>query len=299
MWLSCCNFLKSLNGKPNPFIVCPAPRPCQTLFNFAQTLPQENPYNSYDVTERTISALWRVDVLRHQLDGNAGVRVVRTNTTASTAEAAPDLAVDAATVGSTQTWNVQYASTQPVGYQGPIHDPAAFREFQLLGRAGSAAAAICGWRRPCRAPNSSYLAPTSTNNAINGQPQLYYNGTAGLKPIKANQVDFSAEWYYHPHSALTAGSCSTRKFATTSTPAPRPTSIWARSSVSGGPPGTVPCTPFPWTVYAPANGASSDFYGIELAWQHIMDNGFGAHAQYTHTWNKSYRSEWQQNRADQ
>ena len=39
---------------------------------------------------------------------------------------------------------------------------------------------------------------------------------------------------------------------------------------------------------APANGAKSDFYGIELAWQYIMDNGFGVVMEYTHTWNKSY-----------
>jgi len=41
-------------------------------------------------------------------------------------------------------------------------------------------------------------------------------------------------------------------------------------------------------VYAPANGYISDYYGIELAWQHILDNGFGAHMQYTRTWNRSY-----------
>jgi outer membrane receptor protein involved in Fe transport len=46
--------------------------------------------------------------------------------------------------------------------------------------------------------------------------------------------------------------------------------------------------PFLWTVQAPANGYKSEFYGIEIAWQHIMDNGFGTHMQYTRTQNKSY-----------
>ena len=59
-------FLRSLNGKPNPFYCAPpaAPllpgqypgcssRPGLPVFNLAETLPQENPYNSYDVTERT------------------------------------------------------------------------------------------------------------------------------------------------------------------------------------------------------------------------------------------------------
>ncbi len=53
-------------------------------------------------------------------------------------------------------------------------------------------------------PDLSELAPTSSNNAINGQPQLSYSGTAGLKPVKAEQADLSLEWYYGPHAALTA-----------------------------------------------------------------------------------------------
>jgi TonB-dependent receptor len=136
-------------------------------------------------------------------------------------------------------------------------------------------------------PELSYLAPTSTNNAINGQPQLYYNGTAGLKPIKANQVDFSAEWYYHPHSALTATLFGKKIRDDIYTGTQTNVNLGTVECV-GGPPGKVPCTPFLWTVYAPANGATSDFYGFELAWQHILDNGFGAHAQYTRTWNKSF-----------
>ncbi len=46
-------FLKSLNGLPNPFF-CSA-LPCATPFNLASTLPQANPFNSYDVTEKTTS----------------------------------------------------------------------------------------------------------------------------------------------------------------------------------------------------------------------------------------------------
>ncbi|MFZ8483257.1 hypothetical protein ACO1NB_13820, partial [Staphylococcus aureus] len=32
-------------------------------------------------------------------------------------------------------------------------------------------------------PDLNQLAPNATNNAINGEPQLYYTGTAGLRPI--------------------------------------------------------------------------------------------------------------------
>ena len=56
----------------------------------------------------------------------------------------------------------------------------------------------------------------------------------------------------------------------------------------GGQPGTVPGTPFLWTIGAPANGAKSTYTGVELSWQHFLENGLGTHMQYTHTWSKGY-----------
>jgi TonB-dependent receptor len=288
------NFLKSLNGKPNPFYCQPAPAPCcpkggvacLPLFNFSQTLPQENPYNSYDVTERTISAYGELTFAGTRWNANAGVRVVRTDTTAATAEAAPTSLWTPSTVGSTQTWNVQYASTQPSDTKGQYTIPlpsANFNFWAVPDRLQLRAAAAQTMSRP----DLYELAPTSTNNAINGQPQLYYNGTAGLKPIRANQVDLSAEWYYHAHSALTLALFGKKIHDDIYTGTQTSVNLGTVQCV-GGPPGKVPCTPFLWTIYAPANGATSDFYGIEIAWQHILDNGFGAHAQYTHTWTKTF-----------
>jgi iron complex outermembrane receptor protein len=240
------------------------------------------------VTEHTIFAYGELTFSGPQWNANAGVRVVRTDTTAATAEAAPTSLWTPNAVSSTQTWIVSYASTTPSDTKGHYIIPLPSANFNY-------------WAVPDRLqlrfalaetmsrPELSYLAPTSTNNAINGQPQLYYNGTAGLKPIKANQVDFSAEWYYHPHSALTAALFGKKIRDDIYTGTETNVNLGTIACV-GGPPGTkgASCTPFPWTVYAPANGATSDFYGFELAWQHILDNGFGAHAQYTRTWNKSF-----------
>ena len=47
--------------------------------------------------------------------------------------------------------------------------------------------------------------------------------------------------------------------------------------------GTGECTPFPGRSTAPANGAESTFSGVELTWQHIMENGFGTRMQFTRT----------------
>jgi TonB-dependent receptor len=277
-------FLRSLNGKPNPFFC--STLPCSMPFNFSETLPQVNPYNSYDVTEKTFAVYGEMTFAGTDWGGNLGLRLVRTNTTASTALAAPTSLWTPSINSSTETWNVQYATGQESVTQGHYILPlpsANFHYWAVPDRLQLRAAVAETTSRP----ELSYLAPTSTNNAENGQPQLYYNGTAGLKPIKATQVDFSAEWYYHPHSALTLALFG-KKIRDDIYTGTEPNVNLGTVECVGGPPGKAPCIPFPWTVYAPANGYISDYYGIELAWQHILDNGFGAHMQYTRTWNRSY-----------
>jgi hypothetical protein len=68
-------FLASLNGKPNPFFC--STLPCDTPFNLADTLPQPNPFNSYDVTEKTYSFYTEATFAGNNWSGNVGVRVVR------------------------------------------------------------------------------------------------------------------------------------------------------------------------------------------------------------------------------
>jgi hypothetical protein len=72
-----------------------------------------NPDNSYDVTERTLSMYREMTFAGTNWGGNLGLRIVRTNTTASTAVAAPvSLWTPSDTNSSTETWNVQYAAGQ-------------------------------------------------------------------------------------------------------------------------------------------------------------------------------------------
>jgi iron complex outermembrane recepter protein len=280
-------FLKSLNGKPNPFFC--SSLPCSTPFDFSQTLPQPNPYNSYDVTEKTFSVYGELTFAGTNWGGNVGLRVVRTNTTASTAIAAPTSLWTPSINSSTETWNVQYAAGQESLTEGHyvIPLPAANFNYWVVPQKVQLRAAVA---ETMSRPDLDELAPTSSNNASNGQPQLYYGGTAGLKPIRATQVDFSAEWYYHPHSAFTVALFGKKIRDDIYTGTLTNVNLGTISCVGGPPPAsaTVTCSAFPWTITEPANGAKSTFYGVELAWQHIMDNGFGAHLQYTRTENKSY-----------
>jgi TonB-dependent receptor len=277
-------FMSSLNGQPNPFFC--SSLPCANPFNLADTLPQPNPFNSYSVTEKTYSFYVEATFAGTDWSGNLGVRVVRTKTLAQTAEAVPVSLWTPDDTNSTQTWNVQYSDSQQFSQdaQYTFALPSANLSYWVIPERMQLRAAVA---ETMSRPNLNQLAPNATNNAINGTPELIYTGTAGLKPIKAWQADLSLEWYYHSHSALALalfGKKITNDIYTGSTPS---VDLGTMQYV-GGPPGTVPGTKFLWTIEAPANGAKSTYTGVELSWQHFLENGLGTHMQVTHTWSKGY-----------
>jgi TonB-dependent receptor len=281
-------FLKSLNGKPNPFYCTTTPcLPPYTPFDFNLTLPQVNPYNSYQVTEKTLAFYVQADFAAQDWSGNLGVRVVRTETTAATASAVPvSLWTPSNNASTVQTWNVQYGNSQAIGANGSytIALPSLNLAYWLVPDQLQLRLALA---ETMARPNLSQLAPTSTNNAINGAPQLFYDGTAGLQPVRANQADISLEWYYGRHSALTLALFG-KKIRDDIYSATQVDVNLGTLQYVGGPPGTVPGKPFHWTIQAPANGTTSTFAGVEITWQHIMENGFGSRMQYTYTHTRSY-----------
>jgi iron complex outermembrane receptor protein len=280
-------FLKSLDGKPNPFFC--STLPCANPFDFNLTLPQLNPYNSYAVTEKTFAVYMEGDFSAERWSGNLGVRVVHTKTTASTASAVP-VSLWTNNPTGTVTYNVQYGTAQALGAAGSytLALPSANLAYWVVPNRLQARLALA---ETMSRPNLSELAPTSSNNAINGDPSLFYNGTAGLRPVKANQADLSLEWYYAPHSAFTAAVFA-KKIRNDIYQAVQFDVDLGTLKYNNGPPGSNPVTnppiPFHWTIYAPANGTESTFSGVELTWQHLMDNGFGARMQFTATKTRSY-----------
>jgi iron complex outermembrane receptor protein len=275
-------FLQSLNGKTNPLTGNP--------FDFAATLPQVNPFNSYNVSERTISLYGEAELAGSNWSGNVGLRIVHTATTASTAVAVPDWIWNQTPGAVAPTYFVHYPTSQDSKSDGrytlalpslnvnywAVPDTVQFR---------------FGAAETMSRPNLNQLAPTSSNNAINGDPQLYYGGTAGLRPVKALQADFSVEWYYQPHAAL-SGAVFVKKIRDDIYSGTQANQNLGTLDYEGGsmPPGAGAVTPvaFPWTVNAPANGARSLFSGFELSWQHMLENGFGVHLQFTRTNSKGW-----------
>jgi iron complex outermembrane recepter protein len=279
-------FLKSLDGKPNPQFCTDPTVPCTTPFNFADTLPQPNPFNSYDVVEKTFTFYTEATFKDTNWSGNVGVRVVHTKTLAKTAQSVPVSLWTQDDQNSTVTYNVQYSAAQNFSEEASytLALPSANFSYWVVPERLQARAAV---GETMSRPDLNQLAPNATNNAINGTPELNYTGTAGLKPIKAWSADLSLEWYYQSHSALTLGVFGKKVTNDIYSGSTADVDLGTIKYV-GGPPGTVPGTPFLWTVSAPANGAKSTYTGVELTWQHFLENGLGAHLEFTHTWSKGY-----------
>jgi iron complex outermembrane recepter protein len=275
-------FLRSLDGKPNPQFCTDPTVPCTSPFNFADTLPQPNPFNSYDVVEKTFTFYTEATFAGTNWSGNLGVRLVHTKTLAKTAQSVPVSLWTADDQNSTVTYNVQYSAatdfSQDASYTMAL--PSANFSYWVVPDQLQLRAAL---GETMSRPDLNQLAPNATNNALNGEPQLFYTGTAGLKPVKAWSADLSAEWYYQSHSALTVGVFGKKVTNDIYTGTTADVDL-STTQYIGGPPGTVPGQPFLWTVYAPANGAQETYKGVELTWQHFLENGLGAHVELTHTW---------------
>ena len=273
-------FLKSLDGKPNPQF-CDPNNVCQP-FNFADTLPQPNPFNSYDVTEKTYTFYTEATFAGSNWSGNLGVRLVHTKTLAKAAQSVPVSLWTQDDTNSTVTYNVQYSAAQDFSQESSYTMALPSLNFSYWAVPDQVQLRAAVGETMSR-PDLNQLAPNATNNALNGEPSLDYTGTAGLKPIKAWSADLSAEWYYQSHSALTAGVFG-KKVTNDIYSGTTANVDLGTIKYIGGPPGTVPGTPFLWTVSAPANGAQETYKGVELTWQHFLDNGLGTHLEFTHTW---------------
>ena len=278
------SYLKSLNGKANPG-ACPS-LPCASPYDFSLTLPQANPFNSYDVRERTYSfyveGTFDGNLFGNDWSGNLGVRVIRTVTIADTSQNVPVDVWAYSAANATQSFNVDYSAGTAFSERDQYTEalPSLNLSYWLLPKTLQLRGALS---EDISRPDLNQLAPNATNQAINGTPELDYTGAAGLKPIKAFAADFSAEWYYQPHAALTAALFY--KHVTDDIYTAVTTNVnLGTTQYIGGPPGTVPGTAFPWTVSTPANGASEVYKGVELSWQHFLDMGLGTHIQVTHTW---------------
>ncbi|MFM2287486.1 MAG: hypothetical protein RL684_629, partial [Pseudomonadota bacterium] len=267
--------LRRLDGQANNFGTGGA------TFDFAATLPQFNAVNSYKVRENTTSFYLEGDFSGSQWSGNAGVRLVHTATTASTAVNQILSLTIADTSIPTAPAFVDYSNATPTSASGSYTFALPAVNFSY--RFSPELQLRLGVAETMTRPLLNQLAPTRTDNALNRVWEVYYDGNAALKPIRSYQADASLEWYYRPHSALTFAlfSKSIRDFITTQSV--DNVDLGVQGFFNGNPAVNVP-----FTVFRPVNGDKGEVQGVELGLQHLYDNGFGLRAEYTHTWSRAY-----------
>lgn len=269
--------LASLNGQPNLY-----PNALNPTYDFALTLPQFNAVNSYDVKETTTAAYLEAAFSGYHWAGNAGLRVVHTNTTASTAVNEIESVTIANTANPTDPAIVAYSD--PVGTTAKSSYTIPLPSLNLVYRFRPDLQMRFGASETMTRPELNQLAPTRTDNSLNRVYEVDYSGNADLKPIRSYGTDLTLEWYYQDKSALTLALFGKyiKDFITTKTE--NNVDLGVQGFFNGS---TTP-VPVLYTVYEPVNGDKAYVEGVEIGIQHIMANGFGAHAQYTHTWTRSW-----------
>ena len=272
------NAWKSLNGQPNLY------NGFAPTYDFSLTQPQYNAVNSYSDREDTIAAYFEGVFGGDRWSGNAGLRLVHTNTRASTAVDNIQTVTIANTANPTDPAIVQYSSPTPTSSTGSY--TLAMPSANFLYKIRPTLQARLGIAETMTRPELNQLAPTRTDNTLNRVYEIDYSGNAQLKPIRSYQADLSLEWYYQPNCALTVAffDKNIRDFITQA----------ARMNVDLGVQGYFngSTTPVPvlYTVYQPINGDKGLVTGVEIGFQHILPSGFGVHAQFTHTNSKAYVS---------
>lgn len=265
--------LRSLDGTPNY-------TSGEGVYNFADTLPQFNATNSYRVSEKTISGYIEASFSGPRWRGNIGLRLVHTETDAATAINKIISVTVADTANPTASAVTEYSPATPLRAKGSytIPLPAANFNLELAHNLNLRLAAAQTMARP----NLNQFAPTETDDTSNQNYVISYDGNAALKPIKALQADASLEWYYHPNDMLAVALFGKKLRGDITTIERNNVDIGAVGCFNGN-----PCQPLLFSVIEPINGDNSKVYGIELSWQHMLKNGLGIRAQFTHTWSRA------------
>jgi iron complex outermembrane recepter protein len=266
--------LKKLDGQPNTY--------AGGTYDFSATLPQFDAVDSYIVHETTQAAYFEAAFAGERWNGNIGVRVVHTRTTSSTAINQIQTVTIANTANPTDPAIVSYSAPEPFSGSGSYTKPLPSLNFtyqlqkNMLLRFGAS--------ETIARPELDQLAPTRTDNTLNRVYEINYAGNADLKPIQAYGADLSWEWYYQPRSALTLAvfGKDIKDFITTQT------LNNVELGVQGFFNGSNAAVDIPYTVFQPINGDKGYVEGVELGIQHILDNGFGVHGQFTKTWSRAY-----------
>lgn len=245
------------------------PETGERVTNFAPTLIDPSHRNVQD--QKTNSAYVRLDFGWDDigLDGNIGVRWVKTENTASGSIRFPDV--------SSFPPEIQAEfpqGDQPVAVSNDYTNtlPSMNLRWQITDEFLTRLAVSKAIARPDFNDMQSFtqLFVNLNDGAPDGSTDLNdYSGSANggnpnLKPMEADQVDLSFEWYYSE-----IGSAWFNLFA-------KDIDGFLRDR-----PFTETYNGFDYVITRPANQDKAEIDGWELGWRHFFESGFGVEASYT------------------
>jgi iron complex outermembrane recepter protein len=257
-------------------------RPDGSAYDYAMAAPAWNPLQSYRVSEKTNAFYVQADMSGERWDGDVGLRLVKTRTSAQ--------AWDAKILGITENgafnYTAEYADPTPVladadyTFLLPSANFAWHFTDDLQLRVGAA--------KTMARPPVDQLAPTNTTESVSwGEFTQIYGGNVDLKPYSAKQGDLSLEWYFAEHSIANLAVFYKRieNQITTSWEPGQDIGVGPIVDADGNP---ITEGPTLFNVMRPINGDYAKVHGFEAGLQHFWDNGFGVRAQYTRNWSKSW-----------
>jgi iron complex outermembrane recepter protein len=246
-----------------------APRPGGGTYEFVNAAPAWNPLESYRVSEKTTSFFLQADLGGERWSADAGVRFLKTRTTAQAWDA-PILSI---TENGPFNYTAEYADPTPITQDSDytfVLPSANFTwrftdELQL--RLGAA--------KTMARPPVDKLAPTNTTASVSwGEFTQVFGGNVDLKPYSAKQGDISLEWYFAENSIFNVASFYKR--------------IENQITTSWEPGQDIGVPGYLFNIIRPINGDYAKVRGFEAGLQHFWQNGLGFRAQYTRNSSKSF-----------
>ncbi len=235
-------------------------------------------------------ARFHLDEWNLPVDGNLGVRLVRTDMSAQgyNVFTVDPTVVGVPLAGAPMPQLTSFAN--PIEYQGSYNNVLPSVNLRLKAR--DDLQFRFAWAQAISRPDFSQLMAysnlklnaadkvtdpaTSVVNVGRWEMTGESNGNPALKPIKSNQIDLTGEWYFSKSGSITAAVFNKQLKDVIV----NQTAITQLTAADG--------KVYDFTVTTPINGAKGHVRGIELAFQRYLDmlpgwmSGFGVQANYTY-----------------
>jgi iron complex outermembrane receptor protein len=269
-------------------------KPDSTCATWAPATFGSDPAGVNEQKERTSAVYGQLrfgfDDLKYPVDGNVGLRYVRTKMTASgytvfnpnitpppagSTVVGPAVPAFAAFSQGRDYANTYHNALPSLNLRMKASEKLQFRFGAAMGISRPDFSQLQGYTTLSQNVDATFNQATNTQtvNAVSltGEGQ----GNPNLRPVQSRQVDLTAEWYFAPAGSLTVAVFNKRLKDVII----NQSYTYNVADVAGNPHG--------FTVTGPVNGARGHARGIEVAYQQYFDklpgwlSGFGLQANYT------------------